>query len=107
MNMRKKKTKWRDCGVGFGDIPTVDFGFKLSSSKSRPSCHSSLSSRCATRCTRTPGRWYHLEQPSATFALYGDGANIKVQGQLWAIPCVFVFFCEFSFISLSESLSPH
>jgi hypothetical protein len=29
--MRKKKlkvepTKWRDCGVGFGDIPTVDFG---------------------------------------------------------------------------------
>ena len=32
--MRKKKLKvepkWRDCGVGFGDIPTVDFGFKLS-----------------------------------------------------------------------------
>ena len=31
MKMRKKKlkvepTKWRDCGVGFGDIPTVDFG---------------------------------------------------------------------------------
>ena len=31
MKMRKKNlkvepTKWRDCGVGFGDIPTVDFG---------------------------------------------------------------------------------
>ena len=31
VKMRKKKlkvepTKWRDCGVGFGDIPTVDFG---------------------------------------------------------------------------------
>ena len=31
MKMRKKKlkvepTKWHDCGVGFGDIPTVDFG---------------------------------------------------------------------------------
>ena len=40
-----------------------------------------------TRCTRT-------SSGSATLALY---TNIKVPGQLWGLPCVFVLFCEFFF----------
>ena len=76
---------WRDCGVGFGDIPTVDFGpmvdFWCSNyffSKSR-------------RVSSLP-----LERPPTTFALYGNGANTKVPGQLWGLPWVFVSFYFFS-----------
>ena len=27
--LKVEPTKWRDCGVGFGDIPMVDFGVRI------------------------------------------------------------------------------
>ena len=72
----ESRTRWRDCGVGFEDIPTVDFVdfwcLNFFFTKSR-------------RVSSLP-----LERPPTTFALYGDGANTKVAGQLWGLPVAFL-----------------
>ena len=95
----------RDCGVGLGVIPTVGFGLFFCSSRrifqvaSPSSCHSHLS-HCSlpaippSRPTVHNPLYKNIEWPSATLALY---TNIKVPGQLWGLPCVFVLFCEFFF----------
>ena len=43
---------------------------------------------------------------SRTFALYGDGMNVRPQANSGAFPVYLYSFCKSSFF-LSESLSPH
>ena len=76
--------------MAFGDIPMVDFGPTVDFNVlSRVSVVSYLPRLCVSPLSPfSPSLLslphMYLQQPSATFGLYGDGVNIS---QLWGLPC--------------------
>ena len=98
----KVEPRWCDCGVGFRDIPTADFGLtvdfgglNLLSRLPHPplspaSSHVHLDLLYKNKPPPPSGISMNLEQPSAMLALYGDGTNIRPPGQFWGLPCIFV-----------------